>query len=117
MPQRPRLFDREAFEQSLREQGCPESLIGPNASVARYCGVGNISGVELNNDQVLAMWFANQALHLDGRNLTAMSVKEAWAFFSGLPLTRQEEDIVRRIMKEIVGRASAGERTHSPGAK
>jgi excinuclease ABC subunit A len=36
--------------------------------------------------------------------VTAMSVKEAWAFFSTLSLSRQEEDIARRILKEIVER-------------
>ncbi len=46
MPQRPQIFDRKAFERSLRDQGCPESLIAPNASdfklfvpvVLRYLG-------------------------------------------------------------------------------
>ncbi|MFI5364288.1 MAG: excinuclease ABC subunit UvrA, partial [Candidatus Binatia bacterium] len=36
--------------------------------------------------------------------VTAMSVKEALAFFSGLTLTPQEVDIARRILKEIVER-------------
>ncbi len=47
------------------------------------------------------------AVRLHGKSImevTAMSVKEALAFFSGMPLTRQEEDIARRIMKEIVER-------------
>ncbi len=29
---RPDLFDRADFEQSLRDQGCPESFIGPTVS-------------------------------------------------------------------------------------
>ena len=47
------------------------------------------------------------AVRLHGKSIievTAMSVKEAWAFFSELPLTRQEEEIARRILKEIVER-------------
>ena len=47
------------------------------------------------------------AVRLHGKSImevTAMSVKDGLAFFSGLPLTRQEEDIARRIMKEIVER-------------
>ena len=47
------------------------------------------------------------AVRLHGKSImevTAMSVKEALAFFSGMPLTRQEEDIARRILKEIVER-------------
>jgi excinuclease ABC subunit A len=36
--------------------------------------------------------------------VAAMSVKEAHAFFSHLRLTRQEEEIARRILKEIVER-------------
>ncbi|HUI27061.1 MAG TPA: excinuclease ABC subunit UvrA, partial [Candidatus Kryptonia bacterium] len=37
-------------------------------------------------------------------DVAAMSVKEAHAFFSQLPLTRQESEIARRILKEIVER-------------
>jgi excinuclease ABC subunit A len=37
-------------------------------------------------------------------DVAAMSVKEAHAFFSRLPLTPQEEGIARRILKEIVER-------------
>ncbi|HVO25395.1 MAG TPA: excinuclease ABC subunit UvrA [Candidatus Margulisiibacteriota bacterium] len=47
------------------------------------------------------------AVRLHGKSImevTALSVKEAWAFFSNLTLTRQEEDIARRILKEIVER-------------
>jgi excinuclease ABC subunit A len=47
------------------------------------------------------------AVRLHGKSImevTAMSVKEALAFFSALPLTRQEVDIARRILKEIVER-------------
>jgi excinuclease ABC subunit A len=36
--------------------------------------------------------------------VTAMSVKEALGFFSALSLTRQEEEIARRILKEIIER-------------
>ena len=36
--------------------------------------------------------------------VTAMSVKEAHAFFSSLPLTPQEHEIARRILKEIIDR-------------
>ena len=70
MPQRPRVFDREAFEQSLREQGCPESLIGPNASdfklfvpvVLRYLGedglvrIMNSARLELGLGEQDAFW-------------------------------------------------------------
>ncbi len=47
------------------------------------------------------------AVRLHGKSVvevTAMSVKEALAFFSGMTLTRQEEDIARRILKEIIER-------------
>jgi excinuclease ABC subunit A len=47
------------------------------------------------------------AVRVHGKSImdvTAMAVKQAWAFFSTLPLTRQEEDIARRILKEIVER-------------
>ena len=47
------------------------------------------------------------AVRVHGKSImeiTAMSVKEAWALFSALPLTRQEQDIARRILKEIVER-------------
>ena len=47
------------------------------------------------------------AVRLHGKSVTevtAMSVKEGLAFFSGLSLTRQEEQIARRILKEIVER-------------
>jgi excinuclease ABC subunit A len=47
------------------------------------------------------------AVRVHGKSImeiTAMSVKEAWGFFSALPLTRQERDIARRILKEIVER-------------
>jgi excinuclease ABC subunit A len=37
-------------------------------------------------------------------DIAAMSVKEAHAFFSHLPLTRQEGEIARRILKEVVER-------------
>ncbi|HVN83881.1 MAG TPA: excinuclease ABC subunit UvrA [Candidatus Binatia bacterium] len=37
-------------------------------------------------------------------DVAAMSVKEAHAFFSQLPLSRQESEIARRILKEIVER-------------
>ncbi len=36
--------------------------------------------------------------------VTALSVKDALRFFSTLPLTRQEEEIGRRILKEIIER-------------
>jgi excinuclease ABC subunit A len=47
------------------------------------------------------------AVRLHGKvitEVTAMSVQEALAFFSGLPLTPQEEVIARRILKEIIER-------------
>ena len=47
------------------------------------------------------------AVRLHGKSVTevtALSVKEALGFFSTLPLTRQETEIARRILKEIVQR-------------
>lgn len=32
MAKRPDVFDRQAFEQSLRRQGCPEGFVGPTVS-------------------------------------------------------------------------------------
>jgi len=47
------------------------------------------------------------SVRVHGKTITdvaALSVKEAHAFFSELPLGRQEEEIARRILKEIVER-------------
>jgi excinuclease ABC subunit A len=47
------------------------------------------------------------AVRLNGKSMpevTAMSVKEALAYFGNLPLSPQEEQIGRRILKEIVDR-------------
>jgi len=47
------------------------------------------------------------AVRLHGKSVTevtALSVQEALGFFSTLPLTRQETEIARRILKEIIQR-------------
>ena len=50
---------------------------------------------------------ASLAVTVGGRSIaaaTALSVKEALAFFSGLTLTEKEQTIARQIQKEIAGR-------------
>jgi excinuclease ABC subunit A len=47
------------------------------------------------------------AVRLHGKSIlevTAMSVTEALAFFTGLKLSRQEQEIARRILKEVIER-------------
>jgi tetratricopeptide (TPR) repeat protein len=94
-----RVFPQERFQDGVRLRSAVINA-NPNdpqawAELATYLylegpekfGRGHTDGIEWINDRLLAMRFANQALTLDNRNLTAMATK-AWL----LEQDNQEKD-------------------------